>query len=205
MSTVNEPLKSNSKGEPRMADQTMTATVRIPREFLGAGRWRAVMDDSRLGFTGRKMMGLIPVRGHFAEFTVEAQGPSSEAEEATSPRLVIQAASIDTGIKLRDKHLRSGDFLDVERFPQIEFRAERIEPQGQDEFRISGPLTIHGVTHPVEVVGRVHEHGANIRKIRATGTFDRYQFGVRALYAEELNLSRKVKLEVDLTLERIPS
>jgi polyisoprenoid-binding protein YceI len=202
MSTANEQLKSNSRGEPRMAGQTTTATVRIPREYLGAGRWGAVRDGSRLGFTGRKMMGLIPVRGHFAEFTVEAQGPSTEADEVTPPRLEIQAASIDTGIKLRDKHLRGRDFLDVERFPQIEFRAERIEHQGQDEFRISGPLTIHGVTRPVELVAHVHEHGADIRQIHATGTLDRYQFDVKAWYPMELNLSRKVKLELQLTLER---
>jgi polyisoprenoid-binding protein YceI len=185
-----------------MAGQMTTATVRIPREFIGAGRWRAVRGDSRLGFTGRKIMGLIPVRGHFAEFTVEAQGPSSEADEVTPPRLEIQAASIDTGIKLRDKHLRSGDFLDVERFPQIEFRAERIEHQGQDEFRIGGPLTIHGVTHLVELTGHMHEHGADIRQIHATGTLDRYGFGVKARRPMELNLSRKVKLELQLTLER---
>jgi polyisoprenoid-binding protein YceI len=185
-----------------MAGQTTTATVAIPREFLGAGRWHAVQDDSRLGFTGRKMMGLIPVRGHFAEFTVEAQGPNSESEAVTPPRVTMQAASIDTGIKLRDKHLRSGDFLDVERFPQIEFRAERIEHQGQDEFRISGPLTIHGVTRPVELVAHVHEHGADIRKIHATATLDRYQFGVKAWQPMELNLSRKVKLELELTLAR---
>ena len=125
-----------------MAGQSTTAAVHIPREFLGAGRWRAVRDDSRVGFTGRKMMGLIPVRGHFAEFTVEAQGPSSEAEEAVPPRLGIQAASIDTGIKLRDTHLRGRDFLDVVHFPQIEFRAERIEQQGQDDQQL------HGLAHP---------------------------------------------------------
>lgn len=187
-----------------MAGQAMTATVRIPRAFLGAGRWRAVRDGSRLGFTGRKLMGLIPVRGQFAEFTVEARGPSSESQEATPPRLAIQAASIDTGIKLRDDHLRSRDFLDVGRFPEIEFRAERIEHRGQDEFRIGGPLTIHGVTSPVELVGHVREHGADIRQIHATGTLDRYQFGVKAWYPMELMLSRKIKLELDLTLERMP-
>src|SRR5919198_2667107 len=142
MSTASEPLKSNSGGALRPAGQATTATVRIPRAFLGAGRWRAVRGGSRLGFTGHKMLGLIPVRGLFAEFTIEAEGPTSEAEEVTPPRVTIQAASIDTGIKLRDKHLRSSDFLDVERFPQIEFRAERIEQRGQDEFRITGPLTI---------------------------------------------------------------
>jgi polyisoprenoid-binding protein YceI len=117
----------------------------------------------------RKFFGLYPVRGYFADFTVEVQAPSGEADEATSPRLVIQAASIDTGIRLRDKHLRGGDFLDVERFPEIEFRVERIERRGHDEFRIGGLLTIHGVTRPVELVGTVHQRGANIRQIHATG------------------------------------
>ena len=204
MSIGHEHVKRNERGGPGMVGQTTTATVRLPREFLGAGRWRAVPDGSRLGFTGRKMMGLIPVRGHFAEFAVDAQGPSSEAEETTPPRLAIQAASIDTGIKVRDNHLRGGDFLDVERFPQIDFRADRIEHKGQGEYRISGPLTIHGVTRPVELVGHVHEHGADIRRIHATGTLDRYQFGVKAWYPMEMMLSRKVHLELELTLERMP-
>jgi len=198
----NKQVTSDSSGGPPMAGQTTTASVRILREYLGAGRWGAVRDGSRLGFTVRKMWGLIPVHGHFAEFTVEAQGPSTEADEVTPPRLEIKAASIDTGIKLRDKHLRGRDFLDVERFPQMEFRVERIEHQGQDEFRISGPLTVHGVTRPVELVAHVHEHGADIWQIHATGTIDRYQFGVKAWYPMEFNLSRKVKLELQLTLER---
>jgi polyisoprenoid-binding protein YceI len=204
MSTRNEQLKSNERGGPRIADQATTATVRIPREFLGAGRWRAVRDDSRLGFMVRKFFNLYPVRGHFADFTVDAEGPNTDADEATPPRLTIQAASIDTGIKLRDLHLKSGDFLDVERFPQIEFHAERIEHHGQDELRISGPLTIHGVTRPVELTGHAHQLGADTRQIHATGTLDRYQFGVKAWYPEELNLSRTVHLELDLTLERLP-
>ena len=209
MSIANEALKSNSRGEPRTTGQAPTATVHLPRAFPHAGRWRAVRGDSRLGFTGHKMMGLIPVRGHFAEFTVdeftvEAQGSGSEAGEATPPQVTIQAASVDTGVKLRDRHLRGRDFLDVERFPQIEFRAERIEPQGQDEFRIGGPLTIHGVTRPVQLVGHVHERGADIRQIHAAATLDRYQFGVKAWQPMEFNLSRKVKLELDLTLERMP-
>jgi len=48
----------------------------------------------------------------------------------------------------------------------------------------------------------VHEHGADIRQIHAAGTLDRYQFGVKAWYPMEFNLSRKVKLELQLTVER---
>ena len=203
MSTANQQLESDSSTGSRIAGRATTATVRIPRAFLGAGAWRAVRGESRLGFKGRKMMGLIPVRGYFADFTVDAQGPDSETAEGPPPRLAIQAASVDTGVTLRDRHLRGRDFLDVARFPQIEFRAERIEQHGQDEFRIGGPLTIHGVTRPVELVGHVHEHGADIRQIHAAGTLDRYRFGVKAWYPMELMLSRKVKLELDLTLERI--
>jgi polyisoprenoid-binding protein YceI len=60
------------------------------------------------------------------------------------------------------------------------------------------------VTRPVELVGHVREHGADIRQIHATGTLDRYQFGVKAWYPMEMMLSRKIKLELDLTLERMP-
>lgn len=202
-----------------MAGQAATATVRIPGASVDAGRWRCVPRESRVGFTSHKLWGLIPVRGQFTEFTVdeftlEAQRSSNEAEDVTPPRVTIQAASIDTssgtwsaggrrGVELRDKHLRSRDFLDVKRFPEIEFRAERIEQRGQDEFRVGGPLTIHGVTRPVELAAHVHTHGADIRQIHATGTIDRYQFGVKGWYPMEFPLSRRVELELDLTLERM--
>ena len=174
-----------------MAGETTTQTVRIPRQILGPGRWPAMGEGSQLGFMVRKM-GFYSVRGPFGEFTVEAQGAGAEADETTtSPRLTIQAASIDTGIKFRDNHLRSGDFLDVERFPRIEFRAERIEHRGGREFSISGPLTVHGVTRPVELAGHVHEHGADVRQIHAAGTLDRYEFGVKAWYPLEMMLTAR--------------
>lgn len=58
------------------------------------------------------------------------------------------------------------------------------------------------MTRPVELTGHVHEHGDDIRQIHATGTLDRYQFGVKSWYPPELMLSRKVKLALELTLAR---
>jgi polyisoprenoid-binding protein YceI len=81
--------------------------------------------------------------------TVDPKDPATAKISVT-----IEAASIDTGIDMRDKHLRSADFLDVARFPTIKFESQRVEMTGK-KATVTGQLTVHGVTReivvPVEV------------------------------------------------------
>jgi polyisoprenoid-binding protein YceI len=83
------------------------------------------------------------------EVTVDPKDPATARVIVT-----IEAASIDTGIGMRDKHLRSADFLDVARFPTIKFESQRVEVTGRKAM-VTGQLTLHGVTReivvPVEV------------------------------------------------------
>ncbi|HXJ83757.1 MAG TPA: YceI family protein [Candidatus Methylomirabilis sp.] len=65
-------------------------------------------------------------------------------------KVSIEAGSIDTGISMRDSHLRSEDFLDVRKFPTITFESQRVEGVGQ-RVNVVGQLTIHGVTHEIAV------------------------------------------------------
>ena len=62
---------------------------------------------------------------------------------------MIDAASINTRVDKRDKHLRSPDFLDVEKYPSITFRSKKVEKAGDGKLRMTGDLTIHGVTREV--------------------------------------------------------
>ena len=68
---------------------------------------------------------------------------------ASSVEVTIDPASIDTADAQRDAHLRSPDFFDVEKYPAASFRSTTIEDRGGDRYRISGDLTVHGVTKPV--------------------------------------------------------
>jgi polyisoprenoid-binding protein YceI len=96
---------------------------------------------------------LMDAEGTFARLAGEvAVDPKDPATAKIS--VTIEAASIDTGIGMRDKHLRSADFLDVARFPTIKFESQRVEVTGRKAM-VTGQLTLHGVTReivvPVEV------------------------------------------------------
>jgi polyisoprenoid-binding protein YceI len=102
---------------------------------------------SGANFTVRHMM-ITNVRGGFRNIkgTViyDSDSPANSTVEAE-----IDAASIDTRDGDRDKHLRSADFLDVEKFPSITFRSTKFEKAGDGKWKVRGDLTIHGVTRPV--------------------------------------------------------
>lgn len=74
-----------------------------------------------------------------------------KAPEASSVKVVIDTASIDSNNAERDKHLRSDDFLDVSKFPKATFVSTSFEPTGEMTATMKGNLTMHGVTRPVEI------------------------------------------------------
>lgn len=103
---------------------------------------------TRIGFSARHMM-VSKVRGRFGEFT----GSITIADDplASTAEAVIKTASIDTGNADRDAHLTSGDFLNVEKFPEIAFRTTRVTGQQGHVFTVLGDLTIKNVTRPAEL------------------------------------------------------
>lgn len=110
-----------------------------------AGTWHADLTHSDVSITARHFM-VSKVRGHFNDFAatiVTAENPLDSSVTAT-----IQAASVDTRNETRDNHMRSPDFMDVEKFPEITFRSTGLFAAGED-YELVGDLTIHGVTHPV--------------------------------------------------------
>lgn len=94
-------------------------------------------------------LGISSVHGRFTEFS----GRIEIAEELHRSRVdaVISAASIDTGNGMRDKHLRSPDFLDADRFPEITYRSDGLDPAGPDRWTVHGELTMRGVARRVDL------------------------------------------------------
>ncbi|WP_203935895.1 YceI family protein [Planosporangium mesophilum] len=92
-------------------------------------------------------LALSHVEGRFMAFSGEVR--VADPVEASTVEVTIEAASIDTGNADRDAHLRSPDFLDVERFPVLRYRGERVVRQDEDRWRVEGFLTIRDVTRPV--------------------------------------------------------
>lgn len=93
---------------------------------------------------------LTKVTGHFRQFSgTITVDPADVAKSRVDLR--IDAASIDTATADRDTHLRSEDFFHVEKFPYLTFTGERVVKAGPDAFTVSGPLTIHGVSKPIDL------------------------------------------------------
>ena len=112
-------------------------------------RWSFEPGHTAAGFCARHMM-VTYVRGHFKDVhgTLEFD---PEKPTAASVEVIIDAAGLWTGEPDRDAHLRSADFLDVEKHPQITFRGSRVEVMGGHDYVVTGNLTIRGVTREAKL------------------------------------------------------
>ena len=110
------------------------------------GRWSIDPAHSLIQVTARHM-GLASITGRFGEFsgTIEI----GEPVERSVVQAQLKAASIETGSSMRDEHLRSPDFLDVESHPLIVYAGNGVAAQGGDRWTVSGELTLRGTTRPV--------------------------------------------------------
>lgn len=104
-------------------------------------------NHSTVGFSVPILGGLSQVKGKFTDFAITLNHDEKDITKS-SVSVVIKATSVDTGIEGRDRHLRNADFFDVEKFPEITFKSERIEKKGK-QFIAHGPLTMHGVTKQI--------------------------------------------------------
>jgi polyisoprenoid-binding protein YceI len=115
-------------------------------------RWQLDPAHTQVEFKAKHMM-ITTVRGRFSEVSGTV-AVDEENPEDSSVEVKIDARSIDTRVGDRDTHLRSEDFLNVEKYPEITFRSKRIEgAHGEpgDRFRVVGDLTIRGETTEVEL------------------------------------------------------
>jgi len=112
------------------------------------GRWTIDPAHSAITITARHM-GLASVKGVINEFsgTIDIAEPA----EWSTVQTRMRAASIDTGNKMRDDHLRSPDFLDATTYPLIEYTGTGVTPLGDDRWTVDGELTLHGTTRPVQL------------------------------------------------------
>lgn len=179
-----------------------TGTVRghdLPRP----GTWAIDPAHSQVEFAARHMM-ISKVRGRFRDFsgTVRVE----QTPEESSVDVTITAGSIDTGDEGRDRHLRSPDFLDIERYPEITYRSTSIRPGSGEHWLVEGDLTIRDVTRPVvlqvEFCGAATDPWNNLRAgYMAEGEIDREDFAVswnQALEAGGFLVGRGVRIQVDV-------
>lgn len=163
---------------------------------------------SRIGFVARHAM-VTKVRGSFNDF--EGSG-HFDAENPANSRLAltIQAASIDTRNTDRDGHLRSNDFFDMETYPEIGFVSTTVDQVDAENYRVTGDLTIKGVTKPVTVDfeytgAAVDPYGNQRIGLEGATTVNRKDWGVSwntALETGGVLVSEKVTLEFEVSAIR---
>ena len=160
---------------------------------------------SQFGFTARHAM-ITKVRGAFNEFegtaTLDGADPSKSTVSVT-----LQVASIDTRNEQRDGHLRTNDFLDIEQFPTITFTSTSVEHDGGNDFKVTGDLTIKGVTHsvtlPLEFSGSATDPFGNARiGFEGSTVINRKDFGITwnaPLEAGGVLVGEKITLEFEIS------
>ena len=121
----------------------------VTQNALATGTYTVDASHSRIGFVARHAM-VTKVRGAFNDYEAVAEVNGDDLSD-TKVRVAIKAASVDTRSEQRDGHLRSGDFFDVETYPEISFSSTAVEPVGDDVLRVTGDLTIKGTTRPVTI------------------------------------------------------
>jgi polyisoprenoid-binding protein YceI len=164
------------------------------------------IDPSRstIAFKVRHMLGAA--KGKFTKFSGVIE-VDREHPEQSSVNVTIQAASIDTAIAKRDEHLRSADFFNVEKFPQISFKSRGVKQTGASAGDIPGDLTMHGVTRPitlhVQLLGdpQAAVKSSTTRWRVTTAPIRRSQFGLEFSKSSETVSMIADEVSVDIEIE----
>ncbi len=173
------------------------STTSLSLDAIPAGTYNVDPVHSNVGFEVRHM-GIATVRGAFRKF----QGTIDATGDAPVLQGTVEAGSIDTNDPNRDGHLASPEFFDAENHPEITFHSTAGEPGDGNQVRLTGDITIKGITRPIELTGVVAEGGAdpwgNERiGLELSGVIDRREFDLKwnqTLPNGNLLVSNEVKL-----------
>lgn len=157
---------------------------------------------TRVGFVVKHMM-VSKVRGHFGEF--DAAITIADDPAASTVSVTIPTASVYTGQEMRDNHLRSGDFFDSEKYPNMTYRSTGVTSHHGDTFTLAGELTIRDVTRPVELTVELEgvalsPYGKQVFGFTASATINREDFGLTyntALETGGVMVGKDVKIEIE--------
>jgi polyisoprenoid-binding protein YceI len=172
-------------------------------ELPPPGPWTIDSAHSSVGAIAQHL-GISSVHGRFTDFS----GHIEIAQDVEKSRVeaVIRAASISTGNDMRDGHLRTPDFLDIERYPEITYRSTGLTPAGSDRWRVHGEIGLHGVVRPVDLdlayLGTGPDPWGGVRAaFRATTELHREDFAMnynQVVQAGIAAIGTTLKVELDI-------
>lgn len=187
---------------------TSSTVTQLTREYEGAtvpqpGEYTIDPSHSSVEFVARHMM-VSKVRGRFGTFSGTVT--VGQVPEESHVEVTIDPASVSTGDPNRDAHLMSPDFFEVETYPRWEFRSTKVEHERGDHWKVTGDLTLHGVTRPVvldvEFAGASPTPwGTNAIGFTASTEVDREDFGLTwnaALETGGVVVGKRVRIELEV-------
>jgi polyisoprenoid-binding protein YceI len=163
---------------------------------LPAGRWRVDPEGSEVLFKARTLFGLIPVNGEFGRFRGELD---AQPDGSVSGELVVETASVSSGIARRDARLRSDDFFGVDQHPQLIFVLDQVTPSGEDHLDVTGELRIRDVTIPLAFTIYAIAHDDHLH-IEGRADIDHEAAGLG--WVRPATVSAKARADIALTLTR---
>jgi polyisoprenoid-binding protein YceI len=153
----------------------MASTQELLSNPASVGVWNIDPNRSTIAFKTKSMWGLMPVNGRFTDFSGDGQITDTQT---VFGRIDVQAASVDTKIRKRDDHLRSADFFEAEKFPDISLVVTGAEAVTGDTVDLRAQLTVKGTTAAVPLRTRVAVLDDGSVRLSAQATIDRKDFGV---------------------------
>ena len=180
----------------------MVLTLVAVSAFAQGAVWKSDVAHSRVGFFVTYMV-VGEVEGRFTDYTATlTQG--NEDFSGSTVEATIKTASINTNNDARDKHLRSDDFFNSDKYPAIVFKSTSFVKTGDKTYVIKGDLTMREVTKPVELAstmtGMIKDASGKTRvAFKATTTINRTEYGVKwtkALESGELVVSDDVRVDL---------
>lgn len=158
----------------------IAALLTLLPQFVLAEVYTIDPDHSHIGFSVKHLV-ISNVKGDFNAFSGVVE--TDEKDNIKSATVKIDASSIDTDHEKRDKHLRSPDFLDVEKYPTLTFTYKSTQSRSGNRYKVLGDLSLHGVTKEVlldlELLGKVKDPWGNFRAgITGSTELNRQDFGI---------------------------
>lgn len=161
--------------------------------------------QSTIGFKVHQFLGIT--NGRFTKFSGEID-IDREHPEKSSVVARIDVRSIDTGIVKRDNHLRSPEFFDVEKYPEITFKSRNVKQTGQQSGDVTGDLTMHGVTKPITLRVNLLTPASGIRQTRwavTSAPLKRREFNLMFSQSTEAisGISQTVAINIEIEATRV--
>lgn len=163
--------------------------------------WKSDPMHSRLGFKVTHL-GISDIIGAFDKFEAAVTYSKPDMSDAVIT-LNADVSSINTAVEMRDNHLKSADFFDAVKYPKLTFKSTSIRPAGANKFKVTGDLTLHGVTKPVTMDMLFRGTGKNpaannaeVAGVQVTGMIKRSDFGVGTKFPAPM-ISDEVWIQAD--------